>query len=153
MQLDHAVIRVDDLKIAVAHSDSLGCLVVMGGEHAEGLTANAFLYFRDRPFIELIRFIKPARVRILIRRGLGYLLMANGLDHLRYRFGQAAGFPPSLIDAALLAKRLEDLSAHMTWGGIEHIAPQQFGRDTPHGVHLTWRVFVPFGFVHSFRSR
>lgn len=115
----------------------------MGGEHAEGLTANAFLYFQDRSFIELISFIKPAKVRLLMRSGLAYLLMANGPKHVRYRFGQAAGFVPGLIDAALLEEELEDLSADMTSAGIKHIAPQNFARATPDGVQLTWRILCP----------
>jgi hypothetical protein len=115
----------------------------MGGKHAEGLTANAFLYFRDQSFIELISFTKPALVRLLIRSGLGFLLLANGPQHVRYRFGQTIRFPPGLIDAALLADSLEDLSDRMMAVGIKHIAPQSFGRDTPSGVRLSWQILCP----------
>jgi hypothetical protein len=84
-----------------------------------------------------------ARVRLLMRSGLAYLLMANGPRHVRYRFGQTAGFAPGLIDAALLVEELDDLSARMTSAAIKHVAPQDFGRATPDGGLVTWRILCP----------
>src|SRR5919202_6968225 len=59
MLLDHIVILVDDLDLAVQDYTDLGFSVVMGGEHADGVTRNALVAFEDGSYLELLNFLSP----------------------------------------------------------------------------------------------
>jgi catechol 2,3-dioxygenase-like lactoylglutathione lyase family enzyme len=58
-RLDHLVILVRDLEEAVEDYGGLGFRVTPGGEHADGLTRNALVPFRDGAYLELVSFIDP----------------------------------------------------------------------------------------------
>ena len=58
-RLDHLVILVRDLELAASDYESLGFTVTPGGEHADGLTRNALVPFRDGTYLELVSFLDP----------------------------------------------------------------------------------------------
>ena len=58
-RLDHLVILVRDLDQAVREYEVLGFTVTSGGEHADGLTRNALIPFRDGSYLELVAFLDP----------------------------------------------------------------------------------------------
>jgi catechol 2,3-dioxygenase-like lactoylglutathione lyase family enzyme len=55
--LDHLVILVRDLDRAVRGYEGLGFSVTPGGEHADGLTRNALIPFKDGSYLELVAFV------------------------------------------------------------------------------------------------
>ena len=75
--MDHVIILVDELERASADFRALGLTVTPGGEHGEGLSHNALIYFADGTFLELLAFKRGRRtsvLRWLYRRGaLGFL--------------------------------------------------------------------------------
>jgi hypothetical protein len=58
-RLDHLVILAHDLEEATEDYGRLGFRVTPGGEHADGLTRNALVPFRDGTYLELVAFIRP----------------------------------------------------------------------------------------------
>ena len=56
-RLDHLVILVRDLDLAAADYERLGFVVTHGGEHADGLTRNALIPFKDGSYLELVAFV------------------------------------------------------------------------------------------------
>ena len=54
LRLDHAVIAVPDLVVAMANYEALGFTVRFGGEHPGRRTHNALIYFADGSYLELI---------------------------------------------------------------------------------------------------
>ena len=51
-RLDHLMILVGDLGVAVSDYEHLGFTVTSGGEHADGLTRNALIPFDDGSYFE-----------------------------------------------------------------------------------------------------
>jgi catechol 2,3-dioxygenase-like lactoylglutathione lyase family enzyme len=70
-RLDHLVILVRDLDRAVRGYEGLGFAVTPGGEHADGLTRNALIPFRDGSHLELgeHRPHVTASIGVALRRG------------------------------------------------------------------------------------
>ena len=56
-RLDHLVILVRDLDWAVRGYEALGFAVTPGGEHADGLTRNTLIPFKDGSYLELVAFV------------------------------------------------------------------------------------------------
>ncbi|MDQ3942902.1 MAG: VOC family protein, partial [Actinomycetota bacterium] len=56
-RLDHLVILVRDLDRAVRGYEGLGFAVTPGGEHADGLTRNTLIPFKDGSYLELVAFV------------------------------------------------------------------------------------------------
>jgi hypothetical protein len=58
-RLDHLVVLVRDLDGATRDYEELGFAVTPGGEHADGLTHNALIPFRDGSYPELVASLDP----------------------------------------------------------------------------------------------
>ena len=58
-RLDHLVVLVSDLDQAIRGCEGLGFAVTSGGEHADGLTCNALIPFKDGSYLELVAFVDP----------------------------------------------------------------------------------------------
>jgi hypothetical protein len=118
--LDHVVLVVLDLDIAVAEHRTRGFTVTPGGEHAGGLTHNALVGFQDGSYLELIAFHDVA---------------AAGGKHswapVAERGGGWADFALLSNDVAADAAALGELVAR---------PPEDGGRTRPDGVAVSWRV-------------
>jgi len=113
LQLDHAVIAVDDLDAAVQNYRALGFTVVRGGVHANRATHNALITFADETYLELLAATGEPPIPGAIDFGAllsggeglaGYALRADDLDAELARLravGLAADWRPYLDDAAL----------------------------------------------------
>ena len=118
--LDHVVLVVLDLAVAVADHRARGFTVTPGGEHAGGLTHNALVGFQDGSYLEIIAFHDLAAARgkhswaPVAERGGGWADFALSSDDLRR-------------DVAALS----DLVAR---------PPEDGGRARPDGVAIAWRV-------------
>jgi catechol 2,3-dioxygenase-like lactoylglutathione lyase family enzyme len=124
VNLDHAVIVVQDLERAIADYTELGFTVTPGGEHADGRTHNALIPFADGTYLELIAF----------RQGV------EAADHPWWRAKEIGG---GLTDWALqttdLAARVDALRA----AGLPFEAPKDGGRLRLDGEQLLWKGARP----------
>ena len=118
--LDHVVLVVLDLAVAVADHRARGFTVTPGGEHAGGLTHNALVGFQDGSYLEIIAFHDLAAAR-------GKHSWAPVAD----RGGGWADFALSSDDLRRDVAALSDLVAR---------PPEDGGRARPDGVAIAWRV-------------
>ena len=121
IRLDHLVILVRDLDRAVEDYGSLGFRVTPGGEHADGLTRNALVPFRDGAYLELVSFIDPE----------------DGRDNV---WGWR-GFLPheGLIDYCAASDRLGSDVERLRGLGFVVDGPHDGGRRPPGGGEIRWR--------------
>lgn len=120
MLLDHIVILVDNLDLASQDYTDLGFSVVVGGEHADGVTQNALVAFKDGSYLELLNFLAPPPD-----------------DHLFARGGRSA---EGIIAYALLP---DDISADINRArqhGLRIEGPLEGGRTRPDGLELLWQI-------------
>ena len=80
-RLDHLVILVHDLEEAVRDYRRLGFRVTPGGEHADGLTRNALVPFRDGTYLELVTFVRPEDGRDNVWGWRGFLPGGGLVDY------------------------------------------------------------------------
>jgi hypothetical protein len=78
-RLDHLVILVRDLDRAVRDYEELGFTVAPGGEHADGLTRNALIPFKDGSYLELVDFVDPEDTRDNVWGWRRFLSSGGGL--------------------------------------------------------------------------
>ncbi len=113
-RLDHLVILVPDLEEAVGDYGRLGFTVTPGGEHADGLTRNALVPFRDGTYLELVAFIKPESNRDNIWGWRGFLPDGGLVDYcaasedLQEDVGRLQGFGFGVDDFGEGGRRLPD---------------------------------------------
>jgi hypothetical protein len=120
-RLDHLVILVSDLELASADYVSLGFTVTPGGEHADGLTCNALVPFRDGTYLELVSFLDPE----------------DPTDNV---WGWRRFYPrEGLIDYCAASDDLDaDVKRLASLGfGVE--GPEDGGRRLPDGTNIRWR--------------
>ena len=122
MRLDHAVILVRDLERATRDYQELGFGVTPGGEHADGLTKNALIPFRDGSYLELVAFVDSDDPRDNAWGWRPFLSAGRGLiDYCAASDGLAAD-----------ARRLTD-------AGFRVNGPDEGGRRLPDGSEIRWR--------------
>ncbi|MBA3943407.1 MAG: VOC family protein [Herpetosiphonaceae bacterium] len=127
MQLDHLVILVPDLYIAILDYTTLGFTVTPGGAHADGLTENALIPFADGSYLELIAFNDPGTPQL----------------HRWWRF---VGMGSGLIDYALGCSALQAEIDMLSSKQIAFDGPHPNGRQRPDGTELRWLgAFAPEG--------
>lgn len=80
-RLDHLVILVNDLEEATEDYGRLGFTVTPGGEHADGLTRNALVPFRDGAYLELVAFVDPENSRDNVWGWRGFLPGGGLVDY------------------------------------------------------------------------
>lgn len=122
LKLDHLVILVDDLDQAVADYTQLGFQVTPGGTHADGLTRNALIVFRDGTYLELITFVDSDDTRENTWSWRQYLQQGGGL-----------------IDYCAASDDLAADVAALRAAGLDAADPVDGGRTRPDGVALRWR--------------
>ena len=118
--LDHVVLVVLDLAVAVADHRARGFTVTPGGEHAGGLTHNALVGFQDGSYLEIIAFHDLAAAR-----------GKHSWAPVAERGGGWADFALSSNDLRQDVAALSDLVAR---------PPEDGGRARPDGVAIAWRV-------------
>ncbi|KZV99168.1 hypothetical protein EXIGLDRAFT_831723 [Exidia glandulosa HHB12029] len=133
--LDHIVHLVppNALSDAVASFTALGFRVIPGGTHADGLTSNALIVFKDGVYIELITFNVPDPTTTA------------------HRWGKEK---PGWIDWALLglSDRLSEIlnaRAEKEKSDVEYTPTVPGGRERPDGRVLRWRITAPVGDKHK----
>lgn len=119
--LDHLVILVRDLEEAVKDYEGLGFRVTPGGEHADGLTRNALVPFRDGAYLELVSFIDPE----------------DGQDNV---WGWRGFLPQEgLVDYCATSDALGSDVERLRGLGFEVDGPYDGGRRLPDGGEIRWR--------------
>lgn len=120
-RLDHLVILVGDLDAAVKDYESLGFRVTPGGEHADGLTRNALVPFRDGAYLELVYFLNPG----------------DGRDNV---WGWRAFLPEGgLVDYCAASDDLHGEARRLEALGLAVEGPDRGGRRLPDGSEIEWR--------------
>jgi hypothetical protein len=122
-RLDHLVVLVSDLELAVRDYESLGFAVTPGGEHADGLTHNALIPFRDGSYLELVAFLNPDDPRDNVWGWRPFLSSGGGL----------IDYCAASDDLTAEVRRLEDL-------GFDVEGPTDGGRRLPDGTEIRWRT-------------
>jgi len=120
--IDHLVILVPQLDVAMRHYTDLGFTVQAGGVHPGG-THNALIAFADGAYIELIAFQEPDAPSN--HRWHAYLASGGGL-----------------VDFALGTTDLAADIARVGGVGVRY-TPQDGGRARPDGVTIQWRNGTP----------
>jgi catechol 2,3-dioxygenase-like lactoylglutathione lyase family enzyme len=121
--LDHLVVLVRDLDRAIRDYEALGFAVTQGGEHADGLTRNALIPFRDGSYLELVAFLDPDDPRDNVWGWRPFLSSGGGLID----YCAASG------DLGADVRRLEGL-------GFDVEGPTDGGRRLPDGEEIRWRT-------------
>ena len=122
-RLDHLVILVRDLDRAVRGYEELGFAVTPGGEHADGLTRNALIPFKDGSYLELVAFVDPEDLRDNVWGWRRFLSSGGGL-----------------IDYCAAS---DDLAADVSRLGERDFAvdgPADGGRRLPDGREIRWLI-------------
>ncbi len=140
LALDHVVLVVTNLKLAIAQFQSNGFTVVEGGTN--GPTHNALITFADGTYIELIA------LRSLATRALFRLLSMTGLLGLRrlvkqdfknrlFRwFAGSQGFS----DICFRVTNLDAFQARCAEMQFPMTAISEFRRQRPDGIDVRWRL-------------
>ena len=122
-RLDHLVILVRDLDRAIRGYEALGFAVTPGGEHADGLTRNALIPFKDGSYLELVAFVDPEDSRDNVWGWRRFLSSGGGL-----------------IDYCAAS---DDLAADVRRLGERDFAvdgPADGGRRLPDGGEIRWFI-------------
>jgi hypothetical protein len=122
-RLDHLVILVGDLGRTIRDYEALGFTVTPGGEHADGLTCNALIPFRDGSYLELVAFLDPDDPRDNVWGWRPSLSSGGGL----------IDYCVASDDLRADVQRLENL-------GFDVNGPTHGGRRLPDGAELKWRI-------------
>jgi catechol 2,3-dioxygenase-like lactoylglutathione lyase family enzyme len=121
-RLDHLVILVRDLDRTIRDYGNLGFAVTPGGEHADGLTHNALIPFKDGSYLELVSFVAPMDSRDNVWGWRPFLSSGGGL----------IDYCVASDDLLADKHRLEDL-------GFDVNGPTDGGRRLPDGTEIRWR--------------
>ena len=120
-RLDHLVILVQDLNEATRDYEGLGFRVTRGGEHADGLTRNVLVPFRDGTYLELVSFIHPE----------------DGRDNV---WGWRKFLPhEGLIDYCAASDGIREDVERLRGLGFDVDGPTGGGRQLPDGREIRWR--------------
>lgn len=126
LTLDHLVILVHDLASTSADYEQLGFTVTPGGTHADGLTHNALVTFRDGTYLELIAFVDPSDPR-------------DNQWSWRTFVQKTATLGGGLIDYCMASDDLLAEVAALRERGLQVKDPTEGGRQRPDGETLLWR--------------
>jgi hypothetical protein len=122
-RVDHLVVLVCDLDRAIRDYETLGFAVTPGGAHADGLTRNALIPFRDGSYLELVAFLDPDDPRDNVWGWRPFLFSGSGL----------IDYCVASDDLRADVQRLQNL-------GFDVNGPADGGRRLPDGTELKWRT-------------
>ena len=119
-RLDHVVIAVADLAVAIADYGAMGFTVLPGGRHPGRTSENALVVFDDGAYLELIAWPQPGPAErwynVLAKHGEGFM-----------DFALIPSDVPRAIDEAKAR-------------GLALNGPIEGGRVRPDGARLEWRT-------------
>jgi catechol 2,3-dioxygenase-like lactoylglutathione lyase family enzyme len=115
--IDHLVIAVPDLALAIARYRELGFTVVRGGRHPGVGTDNALIAFRDGAYLELLAFHEPR------------------VDHRWWAPLQRGG---GLVDFCLQSDDLLGDVKRLRQAGVDMGEIERRDRLRPDGVRVRW---------------
>jgi len=122
--IDHIVILVKELAVAVQDYTALGFTVIPGGAHTDAGTHNALVAFADGTYLELIAFQRPDPVH----RWWKYTTTGSG---------------EGIIDFALLPDAIAQDIAAIRQRGLSMEGPYPSGRLRPDGQEIKWQIGIP----------
>lgn len=140
MQIDHIVIKVDDLQAAAEKYRQLGFTVVEGGEHKSLGSRNALIGLADGTYLELIVF--PNAEKIVSREKTYRDLLECGESRLKARWLSWAVVPEGTVDFAVTVAELTPLTGSRR-AGLDIEGPLPMGRRRPDGQELSWEMGFP----------
>lgn len=123
--IDHIVIPVRELEVAMLDYSDLGFEVVQGGRHSGLNTHNALIAFADGCYFELIALLGP-------------------LDRPHWWF-EALRRGGGLTDFCVQTDNLEADTAELRRGGATIEPPFRMGRERPDGYRISWDLAVNAG--------
>ena len=121
--MDHLVILTSHLDGAVSGYEGLGFAVTPGGEHADGLTRNALIPFKDGSYLELVAFVDPDDTRDNVWGWRRFLSSGGGL-----------------IDYCAASDDLRADLERLREGSFEADGPTEGGRRRPDGEEIRWLI-------------
>lgn len=124
--VDHVLIAVEDLELAMEVYQNLGFQVLRGGEHPKKGTYNALVPLADGSYLELIAVLDPA----LAEQASPFVTAA--LHHENH-----------LAQFALQSDDLDGDIAAMRARGFEIGDAKDGERERPDGQHVAWRTATP----------
>jgi hypothetical protein len=122
-RLDHLVILTSHLDQAVRGYEELGFAVTPGGEHADGLTRNALIPFKDGSYLELVAFVDPEDTRDNVWGWRRFLASGGGL-----------------IDYCAASDDLRADVRRLREEDFEVDGPTEGGRRRPDGKEIRWLI-------------
>jgi hypothetical protein len=122
-RLDHLVVLSRHLDRAVRGYEGLGFAVTPGGEHADGLTRNALIPFKDGSYLELVAFVDPEYTRDNVWGWRRFLSTGGGL-----------------IDYCAASDDLRADVRRLREGDFEVDGPIHGGRRRPDGKEIRWLI-------------
>ena len=144
LQLEHVVIRVDDLDVAIRNFTSLGFNAVCGGVHWSGFTHNSLIRFQDGAYFELIAFCRQLLLKTLLNSGLLNMVLKNTDNHIKYRFVEGIRFPERFLHSALFSNDIALDTEQANRRGLKTMKPIPFQREKPNGEVIGRNIMSPF---------
>jgi len=118
-QIDHIVMTVDNLDVAIRDYEAGGFTVTPGGTHLSGTSHNALVTFDDGAYFEIFAFIAP------------------DAEHHWYPKSQRR---EGLVDFCLAASDLAAEEAAIRQRGVDLLPLIEGGRNRLDGVALKWKT-------------
>lgn len=120
--IDHILIAVEDLQLAIETYQALGFEVLAGGQHPKMGTQNALVPLADGTYLELISVVAPA-------------LAESEAPHVTTALAHENRLAAFALESNDLAA---DVSA-VRGRGFELNEPHEGARERPDGQHVAWR--------------
>jgi hypothetical protein len=123
--IDHIVIPVRDLEVAISDYSEFGFTMVQGGRHSRLNTHNALIALDDGCYFELIAPL--------------------GQSNAPYWWFEALPCGGGITDFCVQSDNLEDDTAAFRRAGADIEQPFGMGRERPDGYRISWELAVSTG--------
>lgn len=145
LSLDHIIIVVSDLGLAVDQFQQAGFSVIPGGVHSGNLTHNALIPFADGTYLELLATTRRSTFsyfKVLQKLRLLDVFTRGETEISRRLIGNIA-CGVGMNDFVLFSPDLTHEIALIRKAGLEISDPIPGGRIRPDGQQISWRTAVP----------
>lgn len=143
--LDHAVLFVPDLDVAVGDFRAAGFTVVPGGRHDVIPTVNALIAFADGSYLELLApRDEEARESLRVRAARrGWAAEVRRSPAIARRFLPGLVGPPGVGDYVLRCDDLRRIACELRRLDLAATGPVPMSRQRADGVRLDWELLLP----------